>query len=290
MKSMYLEPAPAVTCCPVCSSRSITAHLSIPNDEQALALRRCTACDFIFAAPAGSDRDRHGADYHAQRWSTRDSIADAASLARLLEFWWRRLGWQPGMRLLEVGCAEGRLLEVAQAMGFVARGIDVSDVFVDRWRERALTARVATPERLAAGLAQPFDIIVARQVIEHVADPVSFLEACASMLAPHGTCLIETGDARSAQARVLGRRWNYWIPPGGPGSHISFLGRRSAAALAARAGLRLVESVPSFRHWSLAIYASGFGEVRPGVRTRLKFSLHRTPLSGSRTYRFERSR
>ena len=289
MTPVLVQSCVPVVACPVCGSDRTVSHLSSPDCDAVLPLRRCTGCDFVFSPREDSDRDRHGAGYHARRAAIRDAIADTATVARMLEFWSRRLGWHAGMRLLEVGCAEGRLVVLARAMGFVARGIDISDAHERRWHEHAVPAEVATVEVLAARSGDPVDILITRQVIEHVADIAGFMQACAKMLAPGGTCLVETGDALSAQARLLGRRWSYWIPAEGPGSHISFLARRSASELARLTGMTLVESLPSFRHRPLESYASECGERTPGIRTRIRYALHRSALSAGRTYRFQKA-
>lgn len=77
-----------------------------------------------------------------------------------------------GGRLLEVGCAEGGFLSLA-ASHFDVEGIDVSAYAVRAVQERyGLRAAVADIEkdRLERG---PYDVIVAFNVLEHLADPTA---------------------------------------------------------------------------------------------------------------------
>jgi len=78
----------------------------------------------------------------------------------------------PGGRLLEVGCAEGGFLSLAAAH-FEVQGVDVSAYAVRAVQERyGFPARVADieKERLESDAC---DVIVAFNVLEHLADPAS---------------------------------------------------------------------------------------------------------------------
>ena len=196
---------------------------------------------------------------------------------------------QAGIRLLDIGCAEGCLIEVARLMGFDAYGIDIADYYVPRWRHRALQAEVATVDILAARCEPPFDVIVGRQVFEHLANPHGFLCACADLLNPGGACVIETGDARSVQARLQRRNWSYWIPKEGAGAHISFLTVPSARLLGKRAGFELAETVSIFDYRPRTSYARQFGESSPSLTTTLKYLLLRYVLRGNLCYIFQRN-
>jgi 2-polyprenyl-3-methyl-5-hydroxy-6-metoxy-1,4-benzoquinol methylase len=274
--------------CPVCGSTSVSPHLYTPAGEAELPLRRCAACDFIYSTRRCADHERHDTGYHERRRQATHPLIAAANLYSMIEFWSRRLGWQSGARLLDLGCAEGRMVEIARAMGFDARGLDITDFHIPSWRERAIPADVGTVETLVGRGERPFDAIIARQVIEHVADPRSFVRSCASILTPGGDCIIETGNARSLEARLFGRSWRYWVPLEGAGAHVSFLTLRSARTLAHDAGLELVETVPLFRYRTLRAYARQFGEKSPSLKTAFKFVLHRYILAGNVSYRFRR--
>ncbi len=203
----------------------------------------------------------------------------------MLDYWSRRLGWHGGEQMLEVGCAEGTLLEVARAMDYHVAGIDISPYHLARWRERHLPAAVATVEEYSEQHPNQFDAIIARQVFEHLSQPASFLAACAVLLRPHGRCLIETCDSHSVQAKLLGGRWTFWEPVEGLGAHVTFLNRTAARALAARAGLRLTACVPYGR------YRSPPEDTAPGIGALwrwLKYRLHRTALSGGTCYALEK--
>jgi 2-polyprenyl-3-methyl-5-hydroxy-6-metoxy-1,4-benzoquinol methylase len=220
----------------------------------------------------------HSDEYHQSRVAHTDAMAEVWNMVGFIDHWRRRLRWNPAVRVLDVGCAEGRMLELMRMAGFKVSGIDVSDFYQSHWRVRGLDARVAEVSQVSGS----FDAVVARQVIEHVTVPSAFIEECGRLLAPGGSLLIETGDPDSIQARVLGARWAFWIPAEGAGAHTSFIGRRTAALFGEWAGLRLEGSVPKFRYTPFTSYR----HRKSLPLAVVGYGLHRTALSAGRCYWF----
>lgn len=107
----------------------------------------------------------------------------------------RRLGqFQPGGRLLDVGCGDGVFtLELGKGFREVY-GIDVQDDFIARFRETARDdPRFTILNLSAAAMSFPdafFDTIVTIETLEHVADlPQTAAEIC-RVLRPGGELLI----------------------------------------------------------------------------------------------------
>jgi 2-polyprenyl-3-methyl-5-hydroxy-6-metoxy-1,4-benzoquinol methylase len=257
-------------------------------DGGALHLLRCEQCTFVFLPVQAADAVRHDSGYHSRRQAAEDLVVKTMDTTTFLAYWATKLGLSRETTLLDIGCAEGRMLAVARCMGIGAQGIDVTDYYSELWARSRLDASVATAEMYSTGRASAYQVIVSRQVIEHVRDPKGFLQACASMLKPGGSCLIETGDPASWQVKVQRNAWKYWVAIEGEGAHISFLSRRAATILGELVGLRLRDSVPHFRYRSLRSYAQEQGTYDVSVRTLAKFALHQSRLSASRCYWFEK--
>jgi hypothetical protein len=120
-------------------------------------------------------------------------------------------------------------------------------------------------------------------VIEHVRDPLAWLVRARELLAPGGLLVIETGDAASAWARLLGRRWYFLDPP----QHLWYFTGASLEALLARAGFRAPP-----RRWRSGRWVSlpniAFKLVRlapPALRSRVT-DFARTRLGGKVYLRF----
>lgn len=127
-----------------------------------------------------------------------------------------------GLNVIDIGCGGGILSEPLTRLGAAVTGIDPVEESAGVARAHAQGAglsinyRTATAEDIAReGLT--FDVVVASEVIEHVADLGSFLGTCRSLCKPGGLLILSTlnrtaksyGLAIFAAERVLGL-----VPPG----------------------------------------------------------------------------
>jgi SAM-dependent methyltransferase len=196
--------------------------------------RRCVGCGLIVAYPIPTpdelrefylqeyaDPTRAGAALAAER-----SMALATARARLRSV--LRLAGRG--RWLEVGCSTGAFLEAAAAEAVDVEGIDLSDAAVGEARARGLRARALLLSECAP--ADPFDALIAFDVIEHLPDPAEFLEQARRVLRPSGRLVLTTPDTGTLSARLLGRRWYFYIPV----VHITHFDRANLALLLRRHG------------------------------------------------------
>lgn len=137
------------------------------------------------------------------------------------------------LRLLDVGCAYGYFVELAMSAGYDAYGIDPSSHAAGRAKQR-LNGRIQ--EGTIGSVKFPdmrFDVITLLDVVEHLADPRTDLRRAASLLAGDGRILIATGDTDSLTAKLLGRRWTFYIPP----QHLFFFNASNLTELLDQSGL-----------------------------------------------------
>ncbi|MDE1937967.1 MAG: bifunctional 2-polyprenyl-6-hydroxyphenol methylase/3-demethylubiquinol 3-O-methyltransferase UbiG [Alphaproteobacteria bacterium] len=136
----------------------------------------------------------------------------------------RRLGLKPfqGLTLLDIGCGGGLLSEPMARLGFDVVGADASEKNVKTAVSHAVSSgveidyRVATAESLAED-GRSFDVVLNMEVIEHVADLVSYLKACASLVKPGGLMFVATLNKtlKSLALAKIGAEYVLrWLPPG----------------------------------------------------------------------------
>jgi len=107
--------------------------------------------------------------------------------------------------LLDVGCATGHLLSLAEKRGARVTGVEISDYAARFARENFnLDVRVGPLESHNFS-PESFDIILALEVIEHVPSPTRFLTEISRILKPGGIAAISTPNYRCA--RSLKERW-----------------------------------------------------------------------------------
>ncbi|WP_428246191.1 bifunctional 2-polyprenyl-6-hydroxyphenol methylase/3-demethylubiquinol 3-O-methyltransferase UbiG [Ferrovibrio sp.] len=94
-----------------------------------------------------------------------------------------------GLRLLDIGCGGGLVSEPMARLGASVVGVDASEKNIGVARHHAAESGLeidyrctAAEELVAAG--ERFDVILALEVVEHVADPAGFCRALGQMLKP----------------------------------------------------------------------------------------------------------
>ena len=112
-----------------------------------------------------------------------------------------------GLSVLDIGCGGGLLSEPMARLGAEVTGVDAASrniaVAARHAEGQALTIdyRQGTAEALAAAGAQ-FDIVLALEIVEHVADVDLFLTSCGRMVKPGGLLFLSTLN-RTAKAWAL---------------------------------------------------------------------------------------
>jgi 2-polyprenyl-6-hydroxyphenyl methylase/3-demethylubiquinone-9 3-methyltransferase len=159
--------------------------------------------------------------------TTTIDTAEAAKFDGLAARWWDprgpmaplhamnpvRVGWiaalaerQPGFagwkatRVLDVGCGAGLAAEAFGRLGAQVTGIDAGAEVINAARAHAaagglaITYRQAAPEEIAGS----FDVVLALEVVEHVADRAAFAASLAARCRPGGLVAVSTINRTTA--------------------------------------------------------------------------------------------
>lgn len=127
-----------------------------------------------------------------------------------------------GLRILDIGCGGGVLCEPMARLGADVVGADAAANSIEiaraHARESKLTIdyRATTAEELAAA-GETFDVVLAMEVVEHVADVDLFLSKCAQMVRPGGAMFVATINRTLkafALAIVAAECVLKWVPRG----------------------------------------------------------------------------
>lgn len=138
--------------------------------------------------------------------------------------------------VLEIGCGSGQFLKMASAHGLNVKGIDLNPVAVEAARAVGLHATTDSLDDVyAAGVR--YQAVCAFQVLEHVGDPLAFIDQVVKLVAPGGYLLFCTPDGDG----WLGDRLQLLdVPP----HHVTRWGRAAFAFLPQLFPLELQALIP----------------------------------------------
>lgn len=151
------------------------------------------------------------------------------------------------LRILDVGCGPGAFLAAALERGHDAVGVDIIESIVEdanrRFPGRVFCGRMEDVPDFAA---EPFDVVFASHVIEHIATPIAFTRLCTALLRDNGILVYVTPNIRSWLARLSGRRWVSFKVP----EHVTYYNPETIGDLFSRSGLQLaaVDSAYEFHN------------------------------------------
>ncbi len=134
----------------------------------------------------------------------------------------KRLDSLAGLRLLDIGCGGGILSEPLARLGATLVGADPSDSNIAVAQQHAAQSglsidyRSTSAEALAAA-GERFDVVLAMEVIEHVADVGLFVEVAAELVKPGGLLFVATLNRtlKSFALAIVGAEYILrWLPRG----------------------------------------------------------------------------
>ena len=127
-----------------------------------------------------------------------------------------------GIRLLDIGCGGGLLSEPMARLGATVVGADAAERNIPVARVHAeqsgltIDYRHTTAEAMASA-HEKFDVVLNMEVIEHVASPPLYLEACRQLLRAGGLHICSTinRNPKSFAMAIVGAEYVMrWLPKG----------------------------------------------------------------------------
>lgn len=103
-----------------------------------------------------------------------------------------------GKTVIDIGCGGGILAESMARCGAVVTGLDMANDSLNVARLHALEAGVEvnyrqdTAEQYAKSHTSQFDVVTCMEMLEHVPQPMSVIQACADLAKPGATLFFST--------------------------------------------------------------------------------------------------
>jgi 2-polyprenyl-3-methyl-5-hydroxy-6-metoxy-1,4-benzoquinol methylase len=245
-------PRPA---CPACGCARPEALRHLAGEHRLLGfgaheeLLQCQDCRLVYVH-SGRSAAEVLSDYNADYFEGLDDFSAGSLLYAVRDRMFKvhldlLAAAGPGRRLLDVGAAKGRFMEIARAAGWSVKGVEPSAHAAQVARGLGLDVFHGT--LAASGLPDnTFDAVHSSHVLEHVPEAVDLLREMLRVLKPGGAVMIEVPNEvycfSSCLARLLGRRG---VQPGVLGQavlrherspHVLFFSKAALRVALARAG------------------------------------------------------
>src|SRR5438128_9027901 len=160
----------------------------------------------------------------------------------------RRLDGLAGLRILDIGCGGGILSEPLARLGAAVVGADPSQTNIEAAKLHASEAGVvvdyrATTAEALADEGERFDVVLAMEVVEHVADLGLFISRCAEMVRPGGLMITATLNRtlKSFALAIVGAEYVLRWLPRGTHQWEKFVTPNELEAALERHGLRVID-------------------------------------------------
>lgn len=112
-----------------------------------------------------------------------------------------------GEKVLDIGCATGLFVKYVNQYGASGYGIDVSSQLIEIAQKNGLNCHYKD----LFEIDEKFDIINLSHVIEHVDDPIRYLEFIYSILNDNGVLFLET-PCTGIISETFAENWRFYMP------------------------------------------------------------------------------
>jgi len=197
-----------MTSCRICNSNNIQSAFKFSNHPIVHHLKKdpsdidsyvgnfelyeCLSCGFLFA----SDYFAPAVDLY-ENYITLSSMKPQIHAQRVVETI-RFFSDNPNPRILEIGCNDGSFIKLLHAAGF--ERIDAVEPAKDAFHQALAVTHNVVNGFFSLELAEKqldssaYDVVVTRQVLEHISDLHNFLEGLKLIIKPDGVLVIEIPD------------------------------------------------------------------------------------------------
>jgi SAM-dependent methyltransferase len=224
--------------CPLCGGEECKALFRTKDytfncSDEEFRVNRCTACGcgYVSPRPAEEDIGKYYPKEFYWSWEGSDGELDWPTLIQKRERqlqakaqWLKNIS--PG-HLLDIGAQKGEFIWFMKQLGWAVDGVEMSE---DVPNPAGLPIRYG--DFLSIEFSERrYDVVTYWAVLEHVYDPVQFIEKAVALLKPGGRLIVLVTNLNSIQSR-------FYQADDFP-RHLTLFTKRSIRSLCSRSGLTL---------------------------------------------------
>jgi len=188
--------------------RLIFAELNLPEKQQNQFLKQIYSEQYFSTDSSDSDAKKLGYERDYFQYKGEEKIVNAHRRLFVIE---KRVP-EKG-RILDIGCAGGFFLKVARERGWQPYGLELA-VAAAEFARTQFRLDVKTGDFETVDLPKNFyNVITAWDVIEHILNPVRFIEKVKKLLVPGGLLVLGTPNVGSLAYLIRRQHWPILKPP-----------------------------------------------------------------------------
>ena len=207
---------------------------------------KCPKCKFEFIYPSLSSDEKSDiydtSEYSAYVEEKEEFVSiKKIKFSRVLDICKK---YKTSGNILDVGCGTGYLMEVANAQGFNAYGVELSKFAADFVAEHYGTDKIHRGVIETCEWNNMFDIIVMNDFLEHVEDPINTLEAAKKLLKKDvdSYIIIATVNTDSIICKLMKGEWPQYRL-----DHLSYFNKKTIDEITKKINLDLISYKPLFK-------------------------------------------
>ncbi|VAX38258.1 hypothetical protein MNBD_UNCLBAC01-2035 [hydrothermal vent metagenome] len=178
-------------------------------------IHQCAGCGLIFNSPRLKDQELahlYGQNYYFFHRK------DVIEFERIIAMYQRTVALMEDKInqkcVAEIGSAKGYFLAVLKELGWQTQGIEISpeasSFARDKFTLKTYTGTLA--QYAQTDDIQKMPLVIAIDLIEHVSDPVAFIQAAGKIVEQDGFLLIDTPNGNARNISVEGVKWQGFNP------------------------------------------------------------------------------
>jgi len=177
-------------------------------------------------------------------------------------------------KILDLGCAMGFFLEVAENHGWTPRGIEISNyagnIAKERFGDKIFNGtlnEVSFPDNF-------FDIITMWDYFEHILNPLQELSRIRQFLKKDGLLILSTPDANSLSHKIFKDRWMGYKDQ----EHLYYFSEKNVRILLEQSGFKVLKTERVGKYISLDLFVKRLSLYNKSLANIFKFLISKTGL------------
>lgn len=218
--------------CPICQSEKNKLARIV---QKVHILKKCLNCKFVFFEYNKDESQSDNTNYDEENildLENQQTALDAIWFEKIANFLIKKSGKKQG-KVLDVGCGTGLLLKAFKDRGWDTAGVDPSgwaEPYSKKFGFKLFKDKIEN----ISEIENQYDIVVSTSVLEHIPDPLGFIQGCVKCMKKDAILYIAGVPNYSSLTKRLRLSW---FKDNHPSHHINFFAINSMKYLLSKTNL-----------------------------------------------------